>query len=416
MIKSSASNWNNTPMPEPLPYLDSLEFQGQNQAYLFDDFVERLNDFEYPIRKIGNYYSSDHSKVTVELNETLVQSIEEYNVRFNEQIAVDYQGYTDLLTGAFPNLKKINLFLNGSSWEQTANVLSEASVKDIEEFNSPASYSPQIGFDAKIKARNCIVYFQFDNFSEFGAIKFRNLSLNVKKMLEVKIFNDTTYFMFQGDTERRFSGPLPTTPGERSEANNMVADSQPGNQVPVFFIPCESITEFDVDLNPNDDTGVILNIGDVLDVIPLSAKLDMKIANKSANDSVEQILPKLAEYQINTLNLDLNYTNDGIYEATQRYLSACTSTSVRNLHLSIFDQQKLETLVSKIQDLPKKLTNLHLVLYSEAMIDLNGILYKFRVSNPLTTIIAKFVTKREPTITIAQLIKNMKLKREQEES
>lgn len=137
-----------------------------------------------------------------------------------------------------------------------------------------------------------------------------------------------------------------------------------------------------------------------------NTQISIKINNKKADDSVEKILPRLAEFRIEKLDLDLNYTNKSMFEAIQRYMQmAKENHSCMSLRLTIFDQLQFETILSQFDSNVCK--SLELLLYCEAMINTRRLIYDFRCRNPFSTLSVKYIIEREETFTIKSLIKEL---------
>ena len=73
----------------------------------------------------------------------------------------------------------------------------------------------------------------------------------------------------------------------------------------VMFIPASSIAKFKSSVDANNITNKILSLPETLDSLPL-CKIDVNIANKLMDESVDIVLPKLSSFELNSLNFKIS--------------------------------------------------------------------------------------------------------------
>lgn len=151
-------------------------------------------------------------------------------------------------------------------------------------------------------------------------------------------------------------------PDERANSLRFTKPSTIDHNKRVMFIPASSIAKFKSSVDANNVTNKILSLPETLDSLPL-CKIDVNIANKLMDESVDIVLPKLSSFELNSLNFDLRYTTDALFDLMMKYLAEAPDRQLQELTLHIFSQSQFEETLRVITNMQKDLQKLTLVLY-----------------------------------------------------
>ena len=405
LIEAKSSNWQNGVPATAIPYLDFVEFYAYNVEYSLEDQINMFNTIEFPVKHICQGFTYDETIPQYEINEVISNSVEEFTVRFNNnqtQFGEGYKAYSKFLLNCFPKLKKINYSLHNNSMKQLWDVVKDSSKEDIEEFQTQNIYPGTQVLNGEVVAKDCILYFKqsTDKPTPVAIDNIRFQIASIKGHTDVK---NVDYLEFNVTGQIFVSGLKQSNESELLiESDN----SNVNNNTVMLFIPSEAVTNLRITLNPSNNTDVISNLPDTLVGVSKNTKLDIKISNTTADTSVEKILPRLAEFWIDTLSLDLNYTTEDMFDTICRYIELSKENrSINHLSLSIFSQKQFEQILNAADN--SAFRSLNIVLYCEAMINLRNLIYEFRCRNPFTSVCIKYLIEREKTFTIKDLMKDL---------
>ena len=298
LIQGECFNWQNS--GGKAPCLDTIDFRNNNQGYSLDSFVEQLNTIEFPVKKLINGFTSDHDTPEEKINDVLAESVETFRVKYSGYIDEGYAEFSDFLIKSFPNLKKIEYQCNNDYIYILFSTLNKLEVRDIEEFYTCTIYSQSNGFNATISAENVLFYYEKpDDEMLFPACVGKIKAKTSLAPLYYREINGKQHVIFHSSGIVELAGIRQLGDAkEVPKTKEFPAVLDTNTSCIRLCIPVDAITHIDITTQPPDKDKIecITSLPESLEFLSKDTILDIKLTNKTADDSVEKILPRLTDF------------------------------------------------------------------------------------------------------------------------
>ncbi len=203
--------------------------------------------------------------------------------------------------------------------------------------------------------------------------------------------------------------PKQVFPDERTSSARFTKPASVDQNKRVMFIPALSITKFNCSVDANNVANKILQLPEILDSLEM-CKININISNKLADDSVDVVLPKLSAFELESLNLNLNYTTNDLFDIMMKFLSNISNKSLKDFTIHIFSQSQFEECLKVIRNMKSNMQKLSLVLRSEAMLDMRNLIHDIKKAKPFMNLEMHYFAQREETFTVMDLLKKLRTK------